>query len=116
MRWSSRVRRDTAPPSPSANGGRNSAAPVVCRIDSPATAVAARRQVATLAHTLQFGPLDTGIIDVVVAELASNVLRYACAAELSARRVTGARGTGLQLDCVDRGSGIADLALALQDG
>jgi serine/threonine-protein kinase RsbT len=110
------VRRDTARPSPSASGGTNLAAPVVCVIDSPAAATAARRQVARLARALRFGTLDAGIIDVTIAELASNVLRYAEGGQLSARPMTGPRGTGLQLECVDHGPGISDLELALQDG
>jgi serine/threonine-protein kinase RsbT len=68
------------------------------------------------ARRLSFGTLDAGIIDLVVAELTTNVLRYARAGELTAQGVVGARGTGLRLECVDHGPGIADLELALRDG
>lgn len=76
----------------------------------------ARRQVAALAQSLRFSALDTGILDVVVLELVTNVRRYARCGALSARVVAGASGPGIQLDCVDRGPGITNLDHAMQDG
>jgi serine/threonine-protein kinase RsbT len=88
-----------------------------CGIATPADAVVARRQVARLAASLRFSSLDAGILDLVVAELASNLLRYAHMGELSAQRVDGVGvGVGVQIDCVDRGPGIIDVELALRDG
>jgi serine/threonine-protein kinase RsbT len=93
-------------------------APLTWDFDTPAGAMAARRAAVDFARTLGFGTHDAGVVDVVAAELTTNVLRYARGGELRVRRVAGSDGggPGVQLDCGDRGPGIADLDLAMLDG
>jgi serine/threonine-protein kinase RsbT len=50
------------------------------------------------------------------SELATNLVRYAIRGELLLSPVRGPSGTGLEIESVDHGPGIADVERALRDG
>lgn len=86
--------------------------PIIGEVDVYASAGAAR----SMAREMGFGPADAARIEIVVRELAFNIIRYAGRGEIRLSRVTSGNRTGLQVEAEDHGPGIADLELALQDG
>lgn len=73
-----------------------------------------RRHVAALAADMDWHEEDAGRAGLVATELATNLLRHARGAEIwiAAR----AHFHDIEIICVDRGPGIADIANAMQDG
>ena len=88
----------------------------VCRIEGEVDIYAAASVARNLARDMGFGPADAARIEIVVRELASNIVRYAGRGEIRLKEVTSGTRTGLQVEAVDQGPGIANLELALQDG
>lgn len=80
---------------------------------------ALKRDIHQLALRLPFSPRRLGELDIVVAELVSNLVKHAWQGELLVRPVAvglGKTGGGLELIAVDSGPGMADPARMLQDG
>ncbi len=75
---------------------------------------AARRAAREMAQTLGFGVVETTAIETAVSELASNVLVHAGEGAMTLRSLDG-QATGLEVECEDRGPGIADVEAALRD-
>ena len=63
-----------------------------------------------------FDRADEERIVLAVMELASNLVRYARAGELVIATMANETGGGIMVESRDAGPGIADVALALQDG
>ena len=59
--------------------------------------------------------IDRSMIATIVSELGSNILKYAGRGALSVSRLTHERGVDIEIRAEDRGPGIADVALALQE-
>jgi serine/threonine-protein kinase RsbT len=78
--------------------------------------VAARRAVRTAATELQFGITDVTRIVTAASELARNIYVHAGSGVMRWRTLQQAHRVGLELVFEDRGPGIADLSLAMQDG
>ena len=83
--------------------------------------VNARRRARDVAKALGFGMVDQSRIATAVSELTRNIVRYATGSEgeLVIRRLaTSARsgGMGIEIVALDRGPGIPDVALAMQEG
>jgi serine/threonine-protein kinase RsbT len=76
----------------------------------------ARRQARALARSRGLGPADAETVALAVAELAMNLVRYASGGEIRLSPLGGSRGAGIEVESRDRGPGIADVRLALQDG
>lgn len=87
-----------------------------CHIAGEADIYAAAGLARDLAGRLGFNPADTARIEIVVRELASNIVRHAGRGEIYLRQVISGHRQGLEVEAVDRGPGIADVQLALQDG
>jgi serine/threonine-protein kinase RsbT len=87
-----------------------------CRIEGEADVYAAAGVARELAQEMGFGRADAARIEIVVRELASNIIRYAGSGEILLREVSSEKKQGLEIQAVDDGPGIADLELALQDG
>jgi serine/threonine-protein kinase RsbT len=51
-----------------------------------------------------------------VSELATNLVRYALHGRIALSTISGPSGDGIQIESLDDGPGIADLALAMTDG
>lgn len=70
-----------------------------------------------LASALGFSVVDRTRIEIVVLELSRNLLVHAQGGTLALNRVDDeAYGLGFAVEAHDSGPGIADIALALQDG
>jgi serine/threonine-protein kinase RsbT len=77
--------------------------------------IQARQAGRALASNLGFSSSDLVVVPTAISELARNILRYAGRGEITIEAVRGRR-TGIKVVATDSGPGIADIALALQDG
>jgi serine/threonine-protein kinase RsbT len=87
-----------------------------CRVEDEADVYAAAGMARGMARGMGFGEADEARIEIVVRELATNILRHAIRGEIHVRDVAAGDRQGLQVEAVDQGPGIADVELALQDG
>jgi serine/threonine-protein kinase RsbT len=78
--------------------------------------VSARRAVREAAVELGFGQTDVTRIVTAASELARNTFKYAGGGVMCWRRIESGSSIGLELQFLDRGPGIQDIDLALQDG
>jgi serine/threonine-protein kinase RsbT len=86
------------------------------RVSSDRDITVARHQARALAHAAGFGLTDLAIIATAISELGENALRYAKQGDLDIEIVRDAGRTGILIVASDRGPGIPDVELALQDG
>ena len=77
---------------------------------------AARRAAITLAQNERLDETATGHLALVVTELATNLVKHAKGGELLMRRLGSEGHEGIEVLSIDKGSGIADVALSLVDG
>lgn len=78
--------------------------------------VVARQAVRQVAQRLRFSLVDQTKMVTAASELARNALVYGGGGDMQWSVVRNGPRTGLRLEFVDEGPGIADLALALTDG
>ncbi|MEZ0299213.1 MAG: anti-sigma regulatory factor [Candidatus Methylacidiphilales bacterium] len=78
--------------------------------------VQARHLVRKWAADLKFGLVDQTKIVTAASELSRNTIVYGGGGELTLRVLENGVRTGLELTFIDKGPGIPDLKLALQDG
>ncbi len=78
--------------------------------------VAVRRTVRELAVTLGFGITDATFLITAASEMARNAYKYGGGGVVRWRQVHQAGRPGLELRFTDKGPGIADIDLALQEG
>lgn len=76
----------------------------------------ARREITTLAKKLTFNETEAGKVALIVTEAATNLVKHATQGELLARPLEKAGHSGLEILALDRGPGLANVRLALQDG
>ncbi len=88
------------------------------RVDDASQAGEARRAVDALCRALGFGALRTAQAALVATELATNLVKHSLGAggELVFTPLLQADATGLEILSLDRGPGIANVALCLRDG
>jgi anti-sigma regulatory factor (Ser/Thr protein kinase) len=75
-----------------------------------------RRAAADLTRALAFGATAAGNVALAVTEAATNMLKHAQRGKLVLRCLERAGVGGLEILALDRGPGIADIALSLRDG
>ncbi len=78
--------------------------------------VLARRSVREAATAIGFGITDTTRIVTAASELARNICKYAGQGVMYVRQLDGTSRIGLELEFVDHGPGIPDIAKALEMG
>lgn len=78
--------------------------------------VVARQAVRQVSQRLRFTLVDQTKMVTAASELARNALVYGGGGDMHWRVVRNGPRTGLRLEFVDAGPGIADLSLALTDG
>ena len=78
--------------------------------------ISARQRGRDLGVKLGFPKTDLALIATAISELARNTLTYAGTGEIEVAVEEAAGRRGLRIVARDEGPGIADLALALQDG
>ena len=89
----------------------------VVRIESDADVVAARQQARAMASELELSSTDQTLLATAISEVARNITTYAKRGEvlLSIVHDNGGR-EGIRVVARDRGPGIDDVDLAMQDG
>ena len=85
-------------------------------IESEGDIVLARRHVRELAIATGFSSTDVTRVVTAASELARNIFQYAGKGAMRWRTIENNGRSGLELQFVDQGPGIADLKLAFQDG
>lgn len=78
--------------------------------------VAARTEGRRLAATLSFSPSDLTVLATAISEVARNILSHANHGEVSVRIIERGNRRGVVVVARDQGPGIADVALAMEDG
>lgn len=90
---------------------------MICTITREVDVYVALSRARELAGGAGFTAADRTRIEIVVLELARNLLVHAGGGTLQVARVDDpARGVGVAVEACDKGPGIPDVALALQDG
>lgn len=87
---------------------------VVLDISDPSQISHARMQVGQLAHTLGFDEIERGRVEIIVTELATNIILHARAGQLLVRRLEDP--IGIEILAVDRGPGMTNVSECLRDG
>src|SRR5205807_1833078 len=85
-------------------------------IRSESDIVLARREVREVAGQIGFSVTDTTRIVTAASELARNIFKYAGQGVMQWRRIEREASSGLELQFIDNGPGIADINLAMQEG
>jgi anti-sigma regulatory factor (Ser/Thr protein kinase) len=75
-----------------------------------------KREIHNLVVAEGFSSQKIGEIDIVVAELTSNLVKFAETGELLYRISADENGTFFEVHCIDNGKGIRNLARMMQDG
>lgn len=78
--------------------------------------VVARQSGRTLAAEAGFAGSDLTVIATAISEVARNILAYARTGEILLQQIQRDKQIGLLIVARDKGPGIPDVALALQDG
>jgi len=78
--------------------------------------VVARQSGRALAAEAGFTGSELTVIATAISEVARNIVNYAQTGEICIQQVKSGKQIGLLIVASDRGPGIADVALALQDG
>lgn len=78
--------------------------------------VAARQLGRKISKDIGFGTVDQARITTAISELARNIFLYAGRGEISIKKVTESRKSGLRIVAKDEGPGIIDIRKVMQDG
>lgn len=89
---------------------------VVISINTDTDIVAARQKGRELATELGFGSTDSTLLATAISELARNIVRYAKCGEVFITPVRSGDRVGITVVARDKGPGIANVSLAMQDG
>ena len=76
----------------------------------------ARREAAETAERHGFGGADSGRVALVATELATNLVKHGKGGEILIGTYEDGEGGGIELLALDRGPGMPNLALCLEDG
>jgi serine/threonine-protein kinase RsbT len=85
-------------------------------INSDKDIVAARQKGRMLALSIGFSETDSTLIATAISELARNIVTYAKRGEVRIRAERETSRQGILVIAQDKGSGISNIKLALQDG
>jgi serine/threonine-protein kinase RsbT len=85
-------------------------------VSSEADIVRARQQGRALALQAGFTGTDLALIATAISEASRNIIEYAKKGEVFLRIIHQGGTKGLSVEARDRGPGIPDIALAMQDG
>ena len=88
----------------------------VVPINTDTDIVAARQKGRELATELGFVSTDSTLLATAISELARNIVRYAKCGEIVIAPVQSGDRVGITVVARDKGPGIANISLAIQDG
>ncbi|HTK83130.1 MAG TPA: anti-sigma regulatory factor [Bacteroidota bacterium] len=86
------------------------------QISSDADIVISRQKGRALAVEIGFTQVDLTLITTAISELTRNIVEYAKKGEVIIRSIHSGTKHGIEIVAHDDGPGIADVALAMQDG
>lgn len=89
---------------------------VLVPIQHESDIVSARRQGRSMAEGLGFRGSELTVIATAISEVARNIVNYAKHGQITLQIIDDGRRKGLGIVASDRGPGIPDLKLAMQDG
>ncbi len=92
------------------------ASEAVIPINTDIDVVAARQKGRELATELGFVSTDSTLLATAISELARNIVRYAKSGEILIAAVQSGDRVGIAVVARDKGPGIANISLAMQDG
>jgi len=92
------------------------ASEAVIPINSDIDVVAARQKGRELATELGFVSTDSTLLATAISELARNIIRYAKYGEILIVSVQSGDRVGITVVARDKGPGITNISLAMQDG
>ena len=92
------------------------ASEAVIPITTDIDVVAARQKGRELATVLGFVSTDSTLLATAISELARNIIRYANNGEILISSVQSGDRVGITVVARDKGPGIANISLAMQDG
>jgi len=92
------------------------ASETVVPINTDIDVVAARQKGRELATVLGFVSTDSTLLATAISELARNIIRYAKQGEILIASVQSGDRVGITVVARDKGPGIANISLAMQDG
>ncbi|MDB5241829.1 MAG: hypothetical protein JWP57_2454, partial [Spirosoma sp.] len=75
-----------------------------------------KRDVRALAMSLGFATVRISEIEIIIAELTSNLVKYAQAGELLVRTISEATNAGIEIISADNGPGMVDTSRMMMDG
>ena len=85
-------------------------------IGEPSEIAAVRRAATSLAQQLDFSELKIGQLALVVTEAATNIVKHAKQGEILLRSLECGQNFGVEIIALDRGPGIANIKLQMEDG
>ena len=88
----------------------------VVPINTDSDIVAARQKGRELATELGFVSTDSTLLATAISELARNIVRYANCGEIFIASVQSGDRVGITVVARDKGPGITNISLAMQDG
>ncbi len=86
------------------------------RVEEPSAPAGVRRRVTALAERLGFDAERLGQVQLAATEAATNLVKHAERGEMLVRIVRDGDRAEVEIVCLDRGPGIADVPLSLLDG
>lgn len=92
------------------------ASEAIVPINTDTDVVAARQKGRELAVELGFPSTNATLLATAISELARNILRYAKSGEILIWSVQSGDRVGISVVARDKGPGIANISLAMQDG
>jgi serine/threonine-protein kinase RsbT len=92
------------------------ASEAIVPINTDTDVVAARQKGRELAAELGFVSTDATLLATAISELARNIVRYAKYGEILIASVQSGERVGISVVARDKGPGIANISLAMQDG
>ncbi len=92
------------------------ASETIVPINTDTDVVAARQKGRELATELGFVSTDSTLLATAISELARNIIRYAKYGEILVASIQSGDRVGITVVARDKGPGIANISLAMQDG
>jgi anti-sigma regulatory factor (Ser/Thr protein kinase) len=90
--------------------------PIAIAVSESSQVGEARRKAATLARELGFSDTAQGKVEIVVTELANNLVHHTPGGELLLHPIEQQGSVGLEVLSLDKGPGMANIEACLQDG
>lgn len=89
---------------------------IVININNEFDIVLARQKGREVSKELQFGGVDQARITTAISELARNIYLYAGSGQITIEVLEENGRKGIQISAADKGPGINDIRMVLQDG